>query len=103
MSRTVKTIILILFVLLVLAVLYFLFIPQVSWTEIKKNISVESRKYAEPTKVEPIILSAVKEIIYDREQFRMVKTYSKQTGIPLEQVIVSTAVAMAVNYGYLEK
>lgn len=96
-----KTIIIILVILAILAVACWLFWPKVSWSEVKKLVTEESKRYETPDKVYPILIQACKEIVTDQELFKMAKIYAKDSGVSIESVVVSSAVSQAISYGYL--
>lgn len=85
----------------VIFLLWYFFYPRVDMKKIHELIVAQSSNYTDPAGVEVILLQGVKEIRWDRNMYLQAKAYSKSTNLPLEQVIVDTAVSTAKQLGYI--
>ena len=90
------------FILLMWAMYYFLYLRKISMSQVKLLISKASAKYKQPANVEVLLLQGVVEIKDNPKALEQAFTYSKNSNIPIEQVLVDNAIAMAKSYGYIE-
>lgn len=81
---------------------YFLYIRiTVNESTVKNLIAAAAKNYESPVTVEKILLQGVREITHSPLAFDQAKDYAKATNVPLEQVLVDNAIAMAKNIGYI--
>ncbi len=97
-----KIIIVVAVILLILGIYWFLFIKKINRTEVKRLISVQSAKYNDPTGVEKVLLKGVREIEESPKAIKQAWAYSKTSSVPIEQVLVDNAIAMAKQYKYID-
>ncbi len=97
-----KTILKIAIILLILIALYwFIFLRSINMTTVKTLVAKASANYSDPANVQKLLLQGVREIEASPTALKQAKAYAKISNIPLEQVIVDNAVAMAKQYGYI--
>ncbi len=92
----------ILFIILVWAIWYFFLRLKYNTTKVKVLISEAAKKYTgNEVAVEKLLLEGVKDIANDRELSKQANIYAKSTNVPIEQVLVDSAVAMAKQFEYI--
>lgn len=84
-------------------VLYWVFfVKSVSQAKIKELIQTAAKTYGNPGAVEILLATGVKEILSNPYEFKELKAFASSSGVPIEQVLVDTAVKKAKNNGFLE-
>ncbi len=97
-----KTLLALLAIALLFVLIYwFVWLKGLSWPTIKKLVSEDAAKYDNPSNVEKILMQGVKEIVTDYRLMVQAKTYAKQSGMPLERVLVNNSLALAKQYQYI--
>jgi len=93
----------IIFLLLVWALWYFFIRVKFNKSKVKQLISEASKKYVgNEANVEKLLMAGVEQIAYDRELSKQAKVFADSTGVPIEQVLVDNAVAMAKQFEYIQ-
>lgn len=86
----------------IIGIIYFYIVGRkANKKKIKVLISDEAKKYESPLEVEKLLYQGVLEIESSPIRFKQATSYAKATGVPLEQVLVDSAVTMAKNIGYI--
>lgn len=92
----------IIFILLVVFVYWYMYVRGINMRTVKVLVADASKKYKDPASVEKLLLTGVKEIITSGSALKQARSYAKSTGIPIEQVLVDNAVAIAKSLNYIQ-
>lgn len=87
----------------VIFVIYWAFIrTAVDSAKVKLLVANAAKNYTDTVSAEKLILEGVKELEGNPYTFKQAKTFSKSSGVPIEQVLVDGSIANAKNLTYLK-
>lgn len=92
------------FALVVFIIYWVVYLRGINWTTIKSLISQEAAKYpGNEANVEHILMDGVKHITGTPHLNAQARSFAKDSKLPLEQVLVDNAIAMAQMAQYIKQ
>ncbi|HYD20021.1 MAG TPA: hypothetical protein VEB40_01000 [Flavipsychrobacter sp.] len=93
---------LIIFALLIVAIYYFVIRPAMFWAQVKVLVAQEAAAYGnKASEVEKLLLVGVRDIRSDSGLYGQAKAFAKSSGLPIERVLVDSALSMAKQLKYI--
>lgn len=92
----------VIFAAIVGLVYWFVWCKDVDNKKVAAGISKAAAPYDKPADVEKLLMQSVTEIRSNPLEMKQAKTYAKNTGVAIEQVLVDSAIARAKSFGYIQ-